>query len=112
MGEAGNKAVRAHTHPLQSIPASQTRIQPQSPQFRVGRVSEVYAAQIILFLSAVSDTRESPSAREIARDTGLELTGRLRALMQTDAEMFVCEPCIIHRDQPHFSGPLPVLILS
>lgn len=69
-------------------------MQPQTPQFRVGRVSDVYAAQIILFLSVVGDTGQSPSAGEIARDTGLEPIGRLSALMQTDADMFVYRPCV------------------
>lgn len=69
-------------------------MQPQTPQFRVGRVSAVYEAQIILFLSVVGDTGQSPSARKIARDTGLELIGKLSALMQTDTDMFVCGPCV------------------
>lgn len=52
------------------------------------------AAQIILFVSVGSDPGQSPSARNIAGDAGLELIGRLSALIQTDADMFVCGPCV------------------
>lgn len=73
----------------------------------------MYVTKTILFLSVTSDTGKSPSARKVTRDAGLELVGRLSALVQTDTDMFggggdLC----IHRAQPHSSGPFPVPILS
>lgn len=55
---------------------------------RVGRVSDMYVTKTILFLSVTSDTGKSPSARKVTRDAGLELVGRLSALVQTDTDMF------------------------
>lgn len=78
---------------------------------RVGRVSDMYVTKTILFLSVMSDTRKSPSARKITRDAGLELVGRLSALVQTDTDMLGGGLCI-HRAQPHSYGPFPVPILS
>lgn len=51
-------------------------------------MSDMYVTKTILFLSVTSDTGKSPSARKVTRDAGLELVGRLSALVQTDTDMF------------------------